>query len=101
MIDLSPKHRETVKRILAEYVPESEVRVFGSRVAGTLKDYSDLDLAIVGPGELDSDVMMRLREAFEESDLPIRVDVLDWRAVSPSFREVIDKRYETLQIPAE
>lgn len=48
MIDLSPNHLATVKAVLAEHVPECELWVFGSRATWTDKDYSDLDLAIVG-----------------------------------------------------
>ena len=70
---------ETVKRILAEHVPDCEVRAFGSRATWTAWEYSDLDLAVVSP-ELArlGHPAANLREAFEESDLPIRVDVVDW-----------------------
>lgn len=99
MIDLAPAHLEMVERILAEYAPECEVRAFGSRVTGTVKPYSDIDLALIGPDRLSPDVMRRLREAFEESELPIRVDVLDWHAISPGFREVIEAGSEVLRKP--
>ena len=36
----------------------------------------------VGEGPLDWRTLGRLKEAFEESDLPMRVDVLDWHAIS-------------------
>ena len=97
MIDLSPARLETVTRILAAHVPDCEVRAFGSRVTGTAKDYSDLDLAVVGEHALAPDVLRLLKEAFEESDLPMRVDVLDWHGVSPAFRKVIEKGYEVVQ----
>ena len=97
MIDLSPDHLETVRRILAEQVPGCEVRAFGSRVTWTAKEFSDLDLAVVGTGALDWGTPARLREAFEESDLPIQVDVLDWHGISESFREVIGEDYEVIQ----
>ncbi len=96
MIDLSPQHLATVERILAEHVPQCEVRAFGSRVRWTAKDYSDLDLAVVCEGELDRRLLERLQEAFVESDLPMRVDVLDWWRIEESFREVIGERYEVL-----
>ena len=89
MIDLNPHHLETVRRILAEHVPACEVRAFGSRATWTAKDYSDLDLAIVGAGPLHRGALGRLKDAFEDSDLPIRVDVLDWYAISESFRNAI------------
>ena len=97
MIDVNPNHLETVTRILAGQVPECEVRAFGSRVTWTAKDYSDLDLAVVGDRALDSDALRLLKEAFEESDLPFRVDVLDWYAISPAFQKVIEKKYEVVQ----
>ena len=96
MIDLAPQHLATVRRILAEHVPECEARVFGSRVSGKAKPYSDLDVALVGPARLDIARLGRLREALQESDLPIRVDVLDWYAISESFRRVIEKEFETM-----
>jgi predicted nucleotidyltransferase len=87
---------ETVKRILAEHVPDCEVRAFGSRVTETAKRYSDLDLAVVGARALERDALRRLKEAFEESDLPFRVDVLDWHAIADSFRKVIEKKFDVI-----
>ncbi|MBN1655083.1 MAG: restriction endonuclease subunit S [Deltaproteobacteria bacterium] len=97
MIDLAPVHLKTVKRILGQHVPDCEVRAFGSRVTWTAKDYSDLDLAIVASRALDRDTLRRLKEAFEESDLPIRVDVIDYHAISESFRKIVDDNYEVIQ----
>jgi predicted nucleotidyltransferase len=97
MIDLAPHHIEQVRKILGEYVPECEVRAFGSRVTSTAKDYSDLDLAVVGPDMLTDDALRLLKEAFEVSDLNFRVDLLDWHATSPEFQKVIEERYEVIQ----
>ena len=97
MIDMSPNHLKTVRQILAEHVPACEVRAFGSRVTWSAKDYSDLDLAVGGVTALDRSTLARLKEAFEESDLPIRVDVLDWNGISQSFQEVIARDYAVLQ----
>ena len=98
MIDLDPRHLETVRRILNDLVPDCEVRAFGSRVTSAAKPYSDLDLAIAGSAALQADELRLLREAFENSDLPIRVDVVDWNAISSSFREVIERNYQVLQV---
>ncbi len=97
MIDLNPDHLKTVQQILAEHVPACEVRAFGSRVTQSAKAYSDLDLAIVGATALDRHTLARLKEAFEDSDLPIQVDVLDWQEISQSFRETVAKDYAVLQ----
>jgi predicted nucleotidyltransferase len=96
MIDIAPRYLETVREILSKHVPECEVRAFGSRVVGEAKTYSDLDIALKGEVALDQERLNRLVEAFEESDLPFRVDVLDWNAISESFQAVIEKRYEII-----
>jgi len=97
MIDLAERHLETIRRILGEHAAGCEVRAFGSRVSGTAKEYSDLDLAIIGEEKLPRRVKMLLREAFEESDLPFRVDIVDYNAISDSFRSIIDERFEIVQ----
>ena len=65
----------------------------------TLK-WSDLDLAIVGSAKLEQHALYDLKEAFEESDLPICVDVLDWHAISQEFQAVIAEGYEVIHVPA-
>ena len=97
MIDITPKHLETIRHILAEHVPKCEVRAFGSRVKWTAKDYSDLDLAVVGSEPLTLRKLRQLKEAFEESDLPIRVDVVDWQSLADWFKKVIETEYEVIQ----
>ena len=99
MIDLRPDFLDTLKRLLAEIVPDCEVRIFGSRYNWTATDASDLDLALVGPGKLHWKTLTRLKAALEESSLPYRVDVLDWRAISPEFQKVIEQGYEVIQKP--
>ena len=99
MIDLDKKHLETVARILAEQTPECEAWAFGSRVEGTAKKYSDLDLAVFG--RFDAKKLEELRLAFSESDLPMTVDVVDFNAVSENFKEIIRRRHEVIQTPAD
>ena len=83
MIDLPPQQIATVKSVLNAIVPGVAVYAFGSRVNGRAKRHSDLDLALQAEDPLNWQKMARLREAFEESDLPIRVDVVDWATCSP------------------
>ena len=97
MIDLNQKHLKTIQYILAEYIPNYEVRAYGSRVKWTAEDYSDLDLVVVGSKPLSLRQRGRLTEVFEESNLPIRVDVLDWHSISEEFRQEILKEYVVIQ----
>lgn len=97
MINISPEHLETIKRILAEFASGCEVRAFGSRINGKSNDHSDLDLAVFGRDKLERRTKVLLKEAFEESNLPFRVDVVDYNAISDEFRAMVDSKYEILQ----
>lgn len=91
-IDLRPDHAKIVHEIIARHLPAGvSVRVFGSRAKWTAKPHSDLDLALKGKEPLPRSVLGDLAEAFSESDLPFRVDVVDWQTVTPSFQAVIDR----------
>lgn len=90
-IDITPKQWDIVRDILQTYVPGHEVWAFGSRTKGTAKPYSDLDLAIITEEPLPIDTSASLNEAFSESNLPWKVDVVDWSAISSSFRKIIER----------
>ena len=95
-VDIVPSDLEMVRRILYEQTPELEVRVFGSRVSWTARRTSDLDLALMTTEPLDIGRMAALKAAFTESDLPFRVDIVDWASTSESFREVIERDHLVL-----
>ena len=59
--------------------------VFGSRAHGGPRAYSDLDLAIEWDRPPGLDRTTEIAEAFSESDLPYRVDILDPLAIEPGF----------------
>ncbi|MEI6745851.1 MAG: nucleotidyltransferase domain-containing protein, partial [Methylococcaceae bacterium] len=71
-IDLSSHDLNVVCEILKTYASDYAVWAFGSRVKGNAKKYSDLDLAIMTQQPLSFSKMAILKEAFDESDLPIR-----------------------------
>jgi len=96
MLDLAPEQLAEVRRILQSHVPGLAVRVFGSRVQGKARPFSDLDLAVMSETPLDSRQLAALKDAFAESDLPFRVDVVDWAATSQAFQEIIERGYEVL-----
>jgi predicted nucleotidyltransferase len=89
-IDASPEALTFVRETLARHVPEREVRVMGSRVTGRAKPFSDLDLVVMGDAPLDLAARGRLRDAFDDSSLPFRVDIIEWATASESFRRLID-----------
>ena len=95
-LDIEQRHAEIARDILQRFVPDKKVLVFGSRATGTAKPFSDLDLAILGEDPLPLPLMAAMREEFAESDLPYKVDIVDWAAASPRFRDVISSHAREL-----
>jgi type I restriction enzyme S subunit len=95
--DLDDAQVAIVKNILKRHVPHLEVWAFGSRVKHTARPYSDLDLAIISDQTLPLDTTAALAEDFANSDLPWKVDIVDWATVSESFKQVIREERVVLQ----
>ncbi|MFO1190778.1 MAG: nucleotidyltransferase domain-containing protein [Rhodoferax sp.] len=96
MIDLPQDQLDEVRAIVRRHVHGAEVFAFGSRVCGRARRFSDLDLMIKADGAVPLRTMADLREAFEDSTLPILVDVVDWSACSEQFRSQVGERLERI-----
>lgn len=90
-IDLPREDLVILQKILVDYLPpSSRIWAFGSRTNGSARRYSDLDLAVEDNEPMDPVMLSRLRDALSESDLTIKVDVIDLRTTDPAFRRIIE-----------
>lgn len=96
-IDVSPEQWAIVHAILKRHVPQCAVWAFGSRATWKAKPFSDLDLAIITPQPLSWSTSAALTDDFAESDLPFKVDIVDWAATSAAFRKIIERDKVVLQ----
>ena len=95
-IDLTAAEREEVAALLQRYLPDTEVWAYGSRVKFTANPHSDLDMVAFAAKE-QSQAVANLREAFEESYLPFRVDLFVWDEVPENFHGNIEEARVVLQ----
>ncbi len=101
-IDISPEQWEIVQNILRKHAPQCEVWAFGSRAKKSARKYSDLDLVIVSEIPLGIAALAVLSEDFSESDLPWKVDVVDWSSTTENFRRIMaSEKVEVQQASAE
>ena len=96
-IDATGEQLLIVKDILRRNVPHLAVWAFGSRTRNTAKKYSDLDLAIITDDALDLGVHATLVDEFSNSNLPWKVDIVDWALTDDVFRDVIREHYVVIQ----
>ena len=94
LIDLDIDQLKLLKKIIKAYIPGKTVWAYGSRVKWKAQDRSDLDLAVFDCSDRQ---INNLKEALEESDLLISVDVLDWESIPEDFKVNIQKKYMILQ----
>jgi len=90
MVKLSKKIEKEIKEIIFRFLnpKEFQVFIFGSRASGKSKRYSDYDVGILGKKPVPASTIVLIEEAFEESDLPYKVEIVDFSLVSPEFRKV-------------
>ena len=98
-LNLEKRHLNIVQQILQSRLPDEQVWAFGSRTTSTAKPYSDLDLAIINSRPTALELLASLSEDFSNSDLPFRVDVVDWATTSEAFRSIIQKHKVVIQTP--
>jgi predicted nucleotidyltransferase len=85
MIHLDPRDARIIETILEKY--PYEFYAFGSRVTGKQRPLSDLDLSFLEAIPF-SDLSQIMTE-FEESDLPFKVDIVDYNKCSENFKKII------------
>lgn len=93
MLFMEPRHLAIVQDILSKY--SYSFYAFGSRARGNPKTLSDLDICFFD--KIPSNIVMHIEEDFEESDLPYKVDIVDWNKCSDDFRALIKKDLVQIQ----
>ena len=95
-IDITAEQRKIVLALIERHLPNTTAWVYGSRAKWTARPQSDLDLVVFATPEQNGQVR-ELREAFEESNLPFRVDLFVWDAVPAQFRKHIKRDHVVLE----
>ena len=98
-IDVPAAVLEVVLQTLNRHVPDREIRVMGSRAQGQGKPFSDLDLVVMGDEPLELRTLGQLRDAFDDSNLPFAVDLIEWASSTDAFRRLIATRARPLRAP--
>ncbi|NBU53707.1 MAG: nucleotidyltransferase domain-containing protein, partial [Alphaproteobacteria bacterium] len=93
-IDLEPRHLKKIRSIFARHLPYKKVWAYGSRVKWTASNTSDLDCVVFDANDIE---IANAREAFDESDIPFEVQLLNWGTIPDDFKKNIKEGYFILQ----
>lgn len=100
MINLEQDELTQLKAILHKHLPDFTIWLFGSRVTSQIKPYSDIDLAIISNRPVPTVTLALLESELTESDLPYKVDLVDWVSTDEAFKRIIQQHYEIIQTAA-
>ena len=80
---------EMIKKILFKYLDfkKDKAFIFGSRATGNTRKFSDIDIGVRSEREIDTLLLSDIEEAFEESNIPYTVDVVDFSQVRDKFKQ--------------
>ena len=90
LIDIRTDHLQIIYNILKCHLYDHKVWVFGSRTRKAKKT-SDLDLCIKGKTLISLKLLAYLRNDFSESNLPYKVDIVDWHSLNDSFKKIVER----------
>ena len=88
---LADEQKTVIRNIVQNTVPGAKLWIFGSRATGRARPYSDLDLLLTYPARLTWLQRVTLKDAFESSDLPFCVDVVESGTLAPAVARRVDQ----------
>ena len=88
---LEDTYKTILMDIIDKQLPGCFIWLFGSRARKTNKPGADFDIALDAGRVLTTEEMFAIKEAIEESSLPVFVDIVDIRNVSPDFLNQISQ----------
>ena len=94
-LSMTAAERQIVLALLQTHLPDTTAWVYGSRATGTAGTTSDLDLVVFATVEQMPNVG-DLRDAFDESNLPFRVDLFVWDALPEDVQSSIRRQHVVL-----
>lgn len=83
-----------IKKIIFKFLDprKDKVFIFGSRATGNGRKFSDIDIGVKSEKKIESGLMSDIEEAFEESNIPYTIDIVDFSTISKTFENVAMKK---------
>ncbi len=84
---------EEIQRCLGPFLRrfDAHLIVFGSRARGETHRASDLDLALLADRPIPTWALAEMRECLENSNLPFRIDLVDYARAPAELKRAIDE----------
>lgn len=93
------KLKKEIVTILKKHLNLKSVKIFffGSRVTGKGDERSDIDIGLEGPQEIPLEIMSKIKEEIEDLPIFYKIEIVDFKKVSPDFYQVAHKKIEMIK----
>ena len=90
--------RKKLRNIIGKYLDLEKYKLFffGSRVSGGGSERSDIDIGIDGPEPVPLKVFSDIKEEIEDIPILYKIEIVDFKQVSPDFRQVALEHTEVI-----
>lgn len=89
MNNFTELYKEIIVPIIVKYAPDAKIILYGSRARGDFREGSDIDVALDMGHKMDTLIISNIVGDLEESRLPIRFDIVDFRSVAEEMQNRI------------
>lgn len=90
--------KKSVRKIFNKYIDlkDYDVFFFGSRVAGSHRETSDIDIGIRGRKKVPRSAIFKIKEEIDNLPILYKIDIVDFSSVSKEFKRVAEEKIEML-----
>lgn len=89
--DIQPKDKTKIIALTSALFPQAKIYLFGSRATHTFSHGSDIDIAIDIGHEIDFVAVGELREILNATNIPQKIDVVDFNEIPEPMQQEIVK----------
>ena len=95
------KLKKLILEIAGRHLDLTKYRLFffGSRVSGSSDERSDIDIGIEGEEPVPVKLFADIVDEIEELPILYKIEIVDFKKVSPDFREVALQHVEDINSP--
>lgn len=87
-----PEYQKMILEMIAKYIPQGKVILFGSRATGKARPESDIDITIdAGAKITDGSIALLRVDVAEDLNVPLKVDISDFYDLPEVFQTAVHK----------
>jgi len=89
-IKISPKFKHEIIQIILKHISgdDLEIFLFGSFAQNKSRLSSDVDLCLKAKNKIDYALLLKIKSELEESNIPFKIDLIDFHAVDDEFKKI-------------